>query len=102
RGNSHRRSDPDPRSRAPCSGCRSGLGGSGSWLPIWGGKRPEPTGGGRLFAGLPGGFRLRYTKPRGDLSMTVIVTGGAGFIGSALVRRLNAQGQRVVTVDKLT
>jgi len=34
--------------------------------------------------------------------MTVIVTGGAGFIGSALVRRLNAQGQRVVTVDKLT
>lgn len=34
--------------------------------------------------------------------MTVIVTGGAGFIGSALVRRLNAQGQRVVTIDKLT
>lgn len=34
--------------------------------------------------------------------MTVIVTGGAGFIGSALVRRLNAQGQAVVTVDKLT
>lgn len=34
--------------------------------------------------------------------MTVIVTGGAGFIGSALVRRLNAQGRRVVTIDKLT
>src|SRR3546814_12451041 len=34
--------------------------------------------------------------------MTVIVTGGAGFIGSALVRRLNAQGQEVVTIDKLT
>lgn len=34
--------------------------------------------------------------------MTVIVTGGAGFIGSALVRRLNDQGQRVVTIDKLT
>jgi len=34
--------------------------------------------------------------------MTVIVTGGAGFIGSALVRRLNAQGRAVVTVDKLT
>jgi len=34
--------------------------------------------------------------------MTVIVTGGAGFIGSALVRQLNARGERVVTVDKLT
>lgn len=34
--------------------------------------------------------------------MTVIVTGGAGFIGSALVRRLNAQQRRVVTIDKLT
>ena len=34
--------------------------------------------------------------------MTVIVTGGAGFIGSALVRTLVADGERVVTVDKLT
>ena len=34
--------------------------------------------------------------------MTVIVTGGAGFIGSALVRALVADGERVVTVDKLT
>ncbi|MFN4309135.1 MAG: dTDP-glucose 4,6-dehydratase [Ferrovibrio sp.] len=34
--------------------------------------------------------------------MTVIVTGGAGFIGSALVRRLNAQKRAVVTIDKLT
>jgi len=34
---------------------------------------------------------------------TVLVTGGAGFIGSALVRRLVATtGHRVVTVDKLT
>jgi len=39
-----------------------------------------------------------------DLSMTtVMVTGGAGFIGSALVRRLIARsGYRVVNVDKLT
>jgi dTDP-glucose 4,6-dehydratase len=34
--------------------------------------------------------------------MTVLVTGGAGFIGSALVRRLVAEGETVVTVDKLT
>ncbi|MBK8160537.1 MAG: dTDP-glucose 4,6-dehydratase [Rhodospirillaceae bacterium] len=34
--------------------------------------------------------------------MTVIVTGGAGFIGSALVGQLNALGTSVVTIDKLT
>jgi dTDP-glucose 4,6-dehydratase len=34
--------------------------------------------------------------------MTVIVTGGAGFIGSALVRSLVGDGERVVTIDKLT
>jgi dTDP-glucose 4,6-dehydratase len=34
--------------------------------------------------------------------MTVIVTGGAGFIGSALVRTLVADGEHVVTIDKLT
>ena len=35
-------------------------------------------------------------------SKTVLVTGGAGFIGSALVRHLVAEGVRVVNVDKLT
>lgn len=32
----------------------------------------------------------------------ILVTGGAGFIGSAVVRRLVASGRRVVTLDKLT
>ena len=32
----------------------------------------------------------------------ILVTGGAGFIGSCMVRRLVAAGKHVVTVDALT
>lgn len=34
--------------------------------------------------------------------MTLLVTGGAGFIGSALVRLAIAQGRDVVNLDALT
>ncbi len=34
--------------------------------------------------------------------MSVLVTGGAGFIGSAFVRLMVLQGERVVNVDKMT
>ena len=34
--------------------------------------------------------------------MRFIVTGGAGFIGSAMVRRLIARGDEVLNIDKLT
>ena len=34
--------------------------------------------------------------------MRILVTGGCGFIGSAVVRRAVAAGHQVVNLDKLT
>jgi dTDP-glucose 4,6-dehydratase len=46
---------------------------------------------------------LAYELPRVSIvPRSIIVTGGAGFIGSHLVRRLVADGHRVLNIDKLT
>lgn len=46
---------------------------------------------------------MESEQPSGAVTGTLIVTGGAGFIGSALVRHLLAETtHRVVNVDKLT
>src|SRR6185369_4356454 len=54
-------------------------------------------GSGRRFAIM----RALYTR-EGRHSMNILVTGGAGFIGSQMARRHLADGHRVVIVDNLS
>jgi dTDP-glucose 4,6-dehydratase len=44
-----------------------------------------------------------YSQPNDEISMNILITGGAGFIGSALVRYLLATTEhQIVILDKLT
>lgn len=61
----------------------------------------HPTTASRLTTNYTAVRRLKYTIP--DFKMRVLVTGGAGFIGSALVRHLVLHKQyTVLVIDKLT
>src|SRR5215470_994786 len=57
--------------------------------------RKQPTNG-----SLRGSRRLH--SPSVSASARVLVTGGAGFVGATLVRRLVASGYRVRVLDNLT
>src|SRR6187397_1717113 len=48
-----------------------------------------------------GGRDMSSRSPWMSSRSTVLVTGGAGFIGSELVRQLAARGERVLIVDNL-
>lgn len=53
--------------------------------------------------GLPGYFSLMHLNPLTMNSSRILITGGAGFIGSEVCRQLvNVYGASVVNVDKLT
>src|SRR6476660_1150682 len=60
----------------------------------------------RVSLFVPGHGRLVHTKPKRPSSrlrpMRILVTGGAGFIGSHCAKRLAAGGDEVVVLDKLT
>ncbi len=45
--------------------------------------------------------RLQVTRARKSRSLTVLLTGAAGFVGSHLADRLLAEGHRVIGVDNL-
>jgi UDP-glucose 4-epimerase len=44
---------------------------------------------------------FRFNSPDNRLNMAILVTGGAGYIGSVTVERLRARGESVVVLDNL-
>src|SRR3954453_2415795 len=62
------------------------------------GKPPLARGGGGTYFLAPGSDGARGS-PHSGADVKIIVTGGAGFIGAHLCRRLLSRGDRVVAVD---
>src|SRR6202035_5946038 len=50
----------------------------------------------------PSSNRSRRNRAHTDEAMTVLVTGGAGYIGSHMVLELADAGERVIVLDNLT
>src|SRR5262249_48944058 len=71
------------------------------------GRRPRWSGRPQIGGYLGGLVPIQPQRAGGPLSrcgclMRVLITGGAGFIGSTLARRLVATGQEVVVIDNLS
>ena len=95
-----------PPSRAPrCSPCSpSGTSSAGSTSTRWPTLMAEPQRRRRPQPARPGGARaprLRLPRHRAQLMARVVVTGGAGFLGSHLCEALLDRGDEVVAIDNL-